>query len=87
MNQSDFCLGFFFGFLFAGVLGFVFEQIRAARRRITDGKKQRTNAYSERTPREEVRRSNAARVEIVFLTLVLIAFVIGFLWLVLSLVS
>jgi hypothetical protein len=87
MNQSDFCLGFFFGFLFAGILGFVFNQIRAAQRRITDGKPQRAAAYSERSPREEVSRSNAARLEVFLLVLVLIAVVIGFLWLMVSLLS
>jgi hypothetical protein len=84
VGESDLCIGFFLGFLAAGAIGFVLQRISLARRRIQDNRTQRIAAYTERTPREEVSRSNAARFEILMLVLPLIAVVFGMGWLLAS---
>jgi hypothetical protein len=88
INENDFCLGFLMGFVLAGLIGFMLQRIMLTRtKKITDGRKQRIDAYTELTPAEVVRRSSAGRIEVVLWFVALVALVGGCFWLVSTMLS
>jgi hypothetical protein len=88
INEGDFFLGFVMGFLLAGVVGFLLQRIALTRRmKITDGRKQRIDAYTQYTPAEVVRRSSAGRIEVIVLFMALLAVLAGCFWVVSAMLS
>ena len=74
MNDPDFCMGFALGFLVAGAFGFILQRISLATLRARQaGTKQQIVGETRLTPRQAVRQSTAAQLEILLWVVVMLA--------------
>lgn len=81
MDNPDLCMGFVLGFVVAGALGFVLQRIRLANLRIQQaGTKQKIVGETQFTPREAVRQSAAAQLEILFWVVLFVGFLGLLVW-------
>ena len=69
--SEDFCLGGVFGFALAGVVGFIFQQIYLAYKKMGEaGRPQKVIAETEKTPTEVIQGSITAGCGLLMLVLV-----------------
>lgn len=82
MTDSGFWAGFVAGFLAAGILGLVLQQLRFERKKMGAlGRPQEVKTKTDKTPREVLVDSASGACGCVFWSVVLIAVLAGFVWL------
>ena len=81
---SEFCSGVLVGFLIAGILGFVLQQVRFAVKKVGDaGRPQQVKIDTEQTPAQVVSSSIGAGCWLVMIVLIVVAL----LWLALNYIA
>lgn len=77
MFDSDLCYGFLLGFLTAGVLGFIFQQLRMLSKKAGAADRKVAEVETKKSAREVYRTSARAKIERVIWFILLIVVAVG----------
>jgi hypothetical protein len=75
--DSDLCYGFLLGFLTAGVLGFIFQQLRMLNKKAGAADRKVAEVETKKSAREVYRTSASAKIERVIWFILLIVVAVG----------
>jgi H+/gluconate symporter-like permease len=75
--DSDLCYGFLLGFLTAGVLGFIFQQLRMLNKKAGAADRKVAEVETKKSAREVYRTSARAKIERVIWFILLIVVAVG----------